>query len=502
MTILRLAALYTEADELVEERLLRDAGDTRHAAWQAIEASRSVRHWSSWRPGADETEDDCEDSERIVLFDDVSPFLFAIDSPVDLHALLWRVPELLGVAAPAGDGCAAEVAADAFGGHDLGCGIVGGCAVGGSRDWRDGRRFAWRVMTRCAERLGGDALRTSAAVAAVSVRREGAWKAARRDVKALLREGGNRNSLPLWAAYAAGEWASGRVREARGVLDAALVMHTAHAADGADGTDALLLYRAYSELELGLAGSGAATPAVHSQRAIHLLTSAVDRRPFEPFADRPVPPVRLLRCRRLYADLLTEVAERHAADAPDDLALVRLAGGDGPPLHAAVCFALFEYVTAGPDAAGAVFQRALAKLPAPPPGVAVHDDDYPYAERSAVERYNTRLHVLLMEAHVRMLRHHTDTHAAPLATLRAPLERALKRLPTNQMLTMLYVDLETRSHISGRLRRHFSAATARCESATVWLLAILSELRRTRLLADHKAAQGTGGEGEKVTSYN
>ncbi|XP_037093676.1 nuclear exosome regulator NRDE2-like [Pollicipes pollicipes] len=67
-------------DEL-EERLLAERRP-RPEVWRLVECRREELHWLPWdRPGR---EDDCEDTDRIVLFEDVKRFLFYLS------------PELLG----------------------------------------------------------------------------------------------------------------------------------------------------------------------------------------------------------------------------------------------------------------------------------------------------------------------------------------------------------------------------------------------------------------------
>ncbi|XP_043210232.1 nuclear exosome regulator NRDE2-like [Amphibalanus amphitrite] len=64
-----------EPDDETELELL-SSGKPRAEVWRAAEAGRAARHWLPWdRPGQ---EDDCEDTDRIVLFEDVRGFLFRV----------------------------------------------------------------------------------------------------------------------------------------------------------------------------------------------------------------------------------------------------------------------------------------------------------------------------------------------------------------------------------------------------------------------------------------
>lgn len=39
--------------------------------WLQTEEWREANHWQPWRPNTGETEEECDDPERIVMFDDI-----------------------------------------------------------------------------------------------------------------------------------------------------------------------------------------------------------------------------------------------------------------------------------------------------------------------------------------------------------------------------------------------------------------------------------------------
>ena len=64
-----------EPTDTQEDNLLA-SGSPKDVIWRDVEALRAERHWLPWdRPGQ---EDDCEDTDRIVLFEDVKAFLFRV----------------------------------------------------------------------------------------------------------------------------------------------------------------------------------------------------------------------------------------------------------------------------------------------------------------------------------------------------------------------------------------------------------------------------------------
>lgn len=70
--------------------------------WVQVELSRQRRHLLPWQPDAkkDQTEDDCDDAERLVLFDDISTSLFKITDPRNKLKLVLSFLKLLGVPVP------------------------------------------------------------------------------------------------------------------------------------------------------------------------------------------------------------------------------------------------------------------------------------------------------------------------------------------------------------------------------------------------------------------
>lgn len=70
--------------------------------WVQVELSRQSRHLLPWQPdsGTDQTEEDCEDAERLVLFDDISSSLFKIQDPMNKLKLILSFLKLLGVPVP------------------------------------------------------------------------------------------------------------------------------------------------------------------------------------------------------------------------------------------------------------------------------------------------------------------------------------------------------------------------------------------------------------------
>ena len=85
-----------------DESVIFNEDLTQWQAWFKVELSRESNHWKPWQPDkeAGETEDDCEDPERLVLFDDVSSSLFSIRSCANKFRLVLQFLLFLGVPLP------------------------------------------------------------------------------------------------------------------------------------------------------------------------------------------------------------------------------------------------------------------------------------------------------------------------------------------------------------------------------------------------------------------
>ena len=86
-----------EAQELVLDKSL-----PKWQTWLQVETFRQHAHVMPWQPNksAGETEEDCEDPERLVLFDDISSGLFKLKDPKHKLSLVLHFLEFLGVPVP------------------------------------------------------------------------------------------------------------------------------------------------------------------------------------------------------------------------------------------------------------------------------------------------------------------------------------------------------------------------------------------------------------------
>ena len=80
-----------------EEQMVQ--GMSKWKAWVKVEVSRDNSQMKPWQPDAEkgETDDDCEDPERLVIFDDISSYLFKLEKMGNKLKLVLYFLEFLGV---------------------------------------------------------------------------------------------------------------------------------------------------------------------------------------------------------------------------------------------------------------------------------------------------------------------------------------------------------------------------------------------------------------------
>lgn len=97
--IFKSSYTVNESDDIEssEEQMVK--GRPKWKAWLNVEVNRDQVQLMPWQPDQTkgETEDDCEDPERIVLFDDIKLCLFMLKDPQNKLKLVLSFLEILGV---------------------------------------------------------------------------------------------------------------------------------------------------------------------------------------------------------------------------------------------------------------------------------------------------------------------------------------------------------------------------------------------------------------------
>ncbi|NXQ06297.1 NRDE2 protein, partial [Vidua macroura] len=221
----------------------------------------------------------------------------------------------------------------------------------------------------------------------------------------------------------------------------------------------------YAQLEVELLES--IEGAVMS-RAVHILTKLTENGPYVPYSGQ-VLPVNVLKARKIYEHALQDYLSKTAVSDQDQVndadQLVNLVG----------CYALFQYLTVGIDAAVLIYMQASEKLE-----VSGSQKCENTGENFGILNFPTALEAVTL-LHTNLLRFHMKISVYPLNPLREALTEALKRYPSNQSLWRSYIHIQRKSHSASKARRFFDSVTRSANSLEPWLFAIRAEQMRKKL---------------------
>ncbi|XP_006879184.1 PREDICTED: protein NRDE2 homolog [Elephantulus edwardii] len=499
-----------EEEELEEEEQeIKDKTLPRCQIWLGAERSRDQRHWRPWRPDKTkkQTEEDCEDPERQVLFDDIGQSLIRLCSPALQFQLVEAFLHFLGV--PSGfvppasclylamdensifdSGLYEEKPLTCHSPSFSGVSCVGRMDRFGGKRWtrghsREGEEFIRHIFhlvvplfpskekaQLCVSWLQHETAKVIWCLHTKNKKKlKSQGKTCKKLARNLLKEPESCSSMHLWQQYAHLEWLLGNTEEARRVLDTALSMAGARELQDTALCELSLLY---AELEVELLAD---TRGASTSRAVHVLTGLTESAPYRPYTGQ-VLAVQVLKARKAYERALHDcLGENGASDPVPPSSADRLAS-------LAKCFMLFQYLTMGIDAAVRIYEQVFAKLKGSllPGGSGLGDSGSPQGLAGALEA------VTLM--HTGLLQFHMKVSVYPLAPLREALSEALKLYPSNQVLWRSYVQIQHKSHSASKTRRFFDTATRSTKSLEPWLFAIETEKMRKRLVETVQRIEG------------
>ncbi|XP_030905290.2 nuclear exosome regulator NRDE2 [Melopsittacus undulatus] len=485
-------------EEIDEDQEIQDKTLPKWQIWLDIEHSREARHWLPWRPEKNKTEaeEDCEDPERQVLFDDLGPSLIQISNPDLQRQILYSFLQLLGVPCtrklfPSNLYIAMDennifdsVLSDEKPLTSVDFPLSGFNSVGHMNTmlrgrhhighYKEGEEFIQNIFhvlfplfsgkEKCNLSICWLQYEISKVVQCLQGKNKKKLKAQGRKskklAKNLLKAPDNRNHLSLWKLYAYLEWLLGNIDDARKVFDTALC---AAGAEGLKNPQLCSLSLLYAQLEVEILES--VEVAVMS-RAAHILTTLAEGGPYVPYSGH-VLPVNVLKARKTYEKALQD----HLSKIP-----VSDQGSDADQLVNLVgCYALFQYLTVGIDAAVLIYTQTSEKLEASGPKKGENTE-----ENSGIQNLPAALEGVTL-LHTNLLRFHMKISIYPLNPLREALTEALKRYPSNQSLWRSYIHVERKSHSASKARRFFDSVTRSTKSLEPWLFAIQAEQMRKNL---------------------
>lgn len=539
--LLPCCCVLSESDETVEQQVLGVAAD-RVSGWVALETSREGRHWLPWRPNYDVGEssiEDCEDPDRVVIFDDLSGALFEVEPIQDRFHLISRFLDFVGRCLPTSHSSERtdlftleEQITDSGLWWKVEEAFPDADSLSAFSEVRLAQSelekmsaFVENVFTQIAALFDGD-LRTALTLrfvhfkvtaglllrngAADRRQRKHAEKELRNFFKSLLKQEHNRGNLAIWERYARFEWEIGNHDDARKVFETALAMADSTAA-GNDEFPVIHLYGTYSLLEAGVGilrspgicpGSKSTrsvecSPEVRSRHAVRILAMAVNGYRAHGIGAADVSPAEILRARHFYQHRLDDMHTTFAAVVPSDTERMKCHGRH--TFGWTTCFALFQLLTVGLSSASSVvqnfqanFRRLFSDISAATVAVDPETQDPAVNDRSKSENPNGSVCRDLLRAaarlQVQLAQFCLNSHTAPLSAVRAALSDALAEFPDDVWFLKSFVNVELSSHVSGRLRDYFHHAVCQANTPRPVLYAVLAERKRLLRLSTHSQA--------------
>ena len=382
-----------DTDEETEEGILLGE-ENRSKLWLSLETSRMVRHWLPWRPDVrnGETEEDCEDPERLIMFDDISTFLFEVTSVDNMLSLVLNLFSLIKNSSvkSAFDSLPSQsLLAQRMQQYELeSCGDLkvedldlANFRQGIEVDKEKPFRFIENALYQASRHFDGHArtrltlLWIHLKVARFKVmenelkRDKKLWKASGKElkkwIKDILKEETNRNNILLWEAYATTEDILGNRNDSVNVLDTVLTMNIPsggimNVKSTITQCEICKLCRTYVEIELGIRKHRTCQDInINRERALYVLCSLADTEQYRPKQNSGnVPPTTVLRARRNYQSRVSELLKNEVNDAERIITSLPEAGST--LVHFVVCYAYFQYLSMDVHAASVVFQQVIS----------------------------------------------------------------------------------------------------------------------------------------------
>ena len=380
---------------MTEEGILSGEND-RSKTWLTLEKSRMARHWLPWRPNVrdGETEEDCEDPERLIMFDDLSSLMFEIASVENKLHLVLSLLSLIGHEQSKGmleNLFSKSLLSQRIQSYELEsfCDIDdyaldklqdgNYCAsIEIGKTIKD--KFIENVLHQAANKFTENP-KTRLTVLWID------WKAARlksmedelkkdrkkwksnckelkKWIKDILKEETNRNNILLWQMYATVEELLGNKEDSANVVDTVLSMNILTGGilkikDIITKCEICQLCRQSAEKELGIRNSrDHRKSSVNRENALHILCSLVDNEQYKPLHKNcKVPPTKVLRARKSYGLLFDHLLENDTDDI--DRVVSGLPEAGSSLEHIVVCYTYFQYLTLDVRAASVIFQQVI-----------------------------------------------------------------------------------------------------------------------------------------------
>ncbi|OWF56409.1 protein NRDE2 homolog [Mizuhopecten yessoensis] len=517
------ASVTLDTDIQQEEQELLALKDPKWRMWLNLELLRESVHLLPWRPDVskDETEEDCQDMERLVLFDDISGVLFTLPKWLQFEAAL-QFFLFLGVDTSSGFMLTSVSSVDHQCNLDRVSQIFDKDLIPQCHGNIKVTSLVKTYINSLLEQMityFDDDVSSHTLLTAMRLRffkqcigdSSNGLKQLKKFGKSMLKEARNRSNLYVWSEYTTLLWTVGGPLEARPVVETALSMHSGSglSVDVDPGTRCGLvrLHRILAEIvlkfpsrELPVCGERildkeSDKSKIEARWGLQCLVKGKNIKDPHPF-ENP------LICSWTMKKMMA-VFDSYVENLKSDVC-----GNSGKCVltlqvfcEFTRCCVLYAWLTQADllRESITIVDRALSQVQLLLPNC---QSPFPDSEQPRCEPQTSNCLRVLEELHkikIRMVVCHMSSLSAPLNCLRSAINAALSDFPCNSHFLWLFTQTELKMNVSGRLNRFFSHRLKEGAQPVLLLMAVLSQVKKLRdveeqLRKDNTRKQGEDGE--------
>ena len=455
------------------------------------------RHWMPWRPDVThaETDDDCEDPDRIVLADDVTQCLFVITAKHMQFDLVCALLQLLGVDVPHLNQQINLEHSDMPFGQFL---DIPAFAQSSNNLMHENsvQEFILNVIELLSPSFD-DPQRSLLLRLVVTHRlallchneeQTKTLKTVKKWLKSKLKEDKNRNNLTLWLELSGVDSRLGNTADALHVITTALKMSMTTGLSNME-SDALKqlqvcsLFAQYVEITLGFApitetscSSIDVSPESFAACVRCLACMVSEGGVTDTAHPTAIAKLRAKNAFQQYASKLQETYFRKGCDVNYQDYVILCHQGSIMTVWLK-CFAYFLYCLSDFDAARSLYESALETLKTLTTARST--------DSCIAQLYHQKLLSVVCKDWLALCKHRSQLVPGSFRLLRHGLSAAVEALPHDSQLMRLYVVLESKAGLARQLRQFFHRLAGRGATAYIWLSVILAEMLRLQQLGKH-----------------
>lgn len=506
-TTLDTSCTSVQVDQIEEDIISQNKPQWK--TWLEIEHLRESVHCLPWRPdtNADETLEDCEDLDRLVLFDDIAPVLFMFHNKKLNLMLLIHSLYLLGVQKDKehllllsflDQWCLSPLTLVNNPHYNTLLTDIAATPISGSKPTHDLlKKFIDCIFQQALQVFTGE---EAMAITLLWIQHhlsqvrqssgnidKSTSKDVRKFAKSLLKEGQNRNNLILWNAFARLEWELGKEEEALNVVETALVMQAGdllHVNNPWEGAGICALYHTYIDILLGMKGHFVTWWTSNENRLspnmgksqwalIHLAEGT--KLNSKNYTLMTISPTMVLKTRKKLGEIQEQIWDQFRNSSPENLTALSYF-----LIEFVECFALFEYcfsrLTIALSLLDSIQDQCSKQLHKNKGGS--HKELLPFLETPSEKQ----IMIHCEKVAVKLTLYHMQHHPQSLRSLKQLLKKALKQYPSEPYFMKVLIQAERGSYLMTHLRRYFDHCllSTTLASPVIILFAVQNEL-------EHKA---------------